>query len=227
MTAQIRHAVILAAGRGHRMMPLTESVPKAMALYDGMTLIARGIDAVRRHVPFVHITVGYKRAMLAEHVIHHGVSSVLNTDGHSNSWWLYNSLLAQLDEPIFVLTCDNVTDLDFDRLEEDYFACDEPACMLVPVRPVPGLAGDFIFHNDHIVTRLSRTDPADIYCSGIQVVNPVKVQQLTLERGDFADVWAQLIPQSQVRLSRVYPDTWFSVDTVAQLEARGGIPRPS
>lgn len=199
------------------MMPLTELVPKAMAPYAGSTLIALGIDLVRRHVPHVHITVGYKRAMLAEHVIHHGVSSVVNTDGQSNSWWMFNTLLALLDEPVFVLTCDNVTDLDFERLEEDYFACGEPACMLVPVKPVEGLEGDFIFHESHVVTRLSRSEVADVYCSGIQIVNPVRVQQLTRDTIDFNDVWAQLIPRRQLRVSRIYPNAWFSVDTVSHL----------
>jgi len=39
----IRHAIIMAAGRGMRMTPLTDAIPKPMAPYDGTTLIARGI----------------------------------------------------------------------------------------------------------------------------------------------------------------------------------------
>ena len=217
--SRINHAVILAAGRGQRLMPLTEDVPKAMTPYEGTTLIARGIDQIRRHVENVHITVGYRGAMLAEHVIHHGVRSVLNTEGHSNSWWMFNTLLAELDEPVAVLTCDNVIDLDFQRLEEDYFSTGEAACMLVPVKPVEGLDGDWIFHDDHIVTRLSRTEPSDVYCSGIQIVNPRKVQALTSGEGDFYTVWDDLIAQRGLRCSRVYPDRWFAVDTPAQLES--------
>ncbi|MEA2173724.1 MAG: hypothetical protein QOD00_1316, partial [Blastocatellia bacterium] len=109
--ARINHAIIMAAGRGQRMMPLTEDIPKAMAPYNGSTLIAQGIDKIRKHIPFIHITVGYKGAMLAQHVIQHGVSSVFNTEGHSNSWWIYNTLLKCLNEPMFVLTCDNVVEL--------------------------------------------------------------------------------------------------------------------
>jgi NDP-sugar pyrophosphorylase family protein len=222
MMPRIQHALIMAAGRGRRMMPLTDELPKAMMPYNGTTLIAQGIEAISHQVPNVHITVGYKGAMLAEHVIHHGARSVLNTEGQSNSWWIYNTLLSQIDEPVFVLTCDNVMELDFDMLESDYFRYGEPACMLVPVTPVAGLEGDYIFHDDHLVTRISRDDPSDIYCSGIQIVNPVKVRRLTVERGDFTHVWAQLIDQGQVLISRVYPMRWFSVDTAEQLEALAG-----
>lgn len=215
----IRHAVILAAGRGTRMLPLTEELPKAMAPVAGSTLVAQGIDRIREHVAHVHVTVGYKRAMLAEHVIHHGASSVINTDGHSNSWWIFNTLLADLDEPVYVLTCDNVVELDFTRLAHDYEACGSPACMLVPIAPVDGLDGDFIFHDDHTVTRLSRTERSDLYCSGIQILNPRHVQDLASGTGGFYTVWNELIPHGQVRLSRVYPERWFAVDTVEQLQA--------
>ena len=44
--SKIQHCLILAAGRGRRMMPLTESVPKPMAPHNGSTLIANhGIEA--------------------------------------------------------------------------------------------------------------------------------------------------------------------------------------
>jgi NDP-sugar pyrophosphorylase family protein len=36
----IKYALIMAAGRGTRMLPLTSSIPKAMAPLNGTTLIA-------------------------------------------------------------------------------------------------------------------------------------------------------------------------------------------
>ena len=63
---RINHALIMAAGRGQRMMPLTAVMPKAMVPYKGSTLIAQGIEQIRKHIEHVHITVGYKGAQLAE-----------------------------------------------------------------------------------------------------------------------------------------------------------------
>jgi len=200
-------------------MPLTTDRPKAMAPYEGSTLIGRGIDKIKRRIPNVHITVGYKGAMLAEHVIHHGVRSVFNTDGKSNSWWIFGTLLGALDEPVLVLTCDNVVDLDFDLLEEDYREAGEPACMLVPVEPIEGLGGDWIFHDDHLVTRVSRSERSDVYCSGIQILNPSKVRAYASATGDFSTIWAELAAQRQLRCSRLYPQRWFAADTPEQLEA--------
>ena len=213
----IRHAIIMAAGRGMRMAPLTDAIPKPMAPYDGTTLIARGISRLATRVEHIHVTVGYKKAMLAQHVIEHGASSVLNTEGKSNCWWLYNTLLSQLDEPVVVLTCDNVVELDLELLEENYSSLNSPACMLVPVRPVPGLEGDYVFHENHVVREISRLKKADIYCSGIQVLNPHRLNQITIEGDSFYDVWQQLISQQQLFVSSVYPKKWFAVDTIEQL----------
>ncbi len=214
----MRHALIMAAGRGRRMMPLTDDRPKAMAPYRGTTLIAHGIDKIRRHIDHIHVTVGYRGAMLAEHVIKHGVRTVFNTEGHGNSWWIYNTFMRHVDEPVCVLTCDNVVDLDFNVLQEEYDALDKPACMVVPVEPIPGLEGDYIHHDDQVVTRLDRHDPAPTYCSGIQVINPSAMRELTVEADNFTDLWTQLIPQRQVLASRIYPKQWFTVDTERHLD---------
>jgi len=220
----IRHAIIMAAGRGMRMAPLTDAIPKPMAPYDGTTLIARGISRLATRVEHIHVTVGYKKAMLAQHVIEHGASSVLNTEGKSNCWWLYNTLLSQLDEPMVVLTCDNVVELDLELLEENYSSLNSPACMLVPVRPVPGLEGDYVFHENHVVSEISRLKKADIYCSGIQVLNPHRLNQITQEGASFYDIWQQLINRRELFVSSVYPKKWFAVDTIEQLKTLNKAP---
>jgi NDP-sugar pyrophosphorylase family protein len=215
----IEHALIMAAGRGMRMMPFTENMPKAMAPLAGTTLIANGIDKLKKHIPNIHITVGYKGTMLASHVIEHDVNSVLNTEGKDNSWWIYNTLMKNLDVPIYVLTCDNVIELDFDLMEKDYVAAGKPGCMVIPVKPIAGLDGDFIFHDNQRITELSRTKTSEMYCSGIQILNPKKINELTQPADNFYNVWMQLIELKQLYCSNIYPKQWYAVDTVNQLEA--------
>jgi len=67
------------------------------------------------------------------------------------------------------------------------------------------------------VTAIDRHRVSDIYCSGIQIINPSEVARRASSEGDFYSVWRQLIDQQQVMMSRVYPKKWISVDTVEQL----------
>jgi NDP-sugar pyrophosphorylase family protein len=213
-----KHALIMAAGRGSRMMPLTDHIPKAMAVYKGESLISDGIYKIRKSIPNVYITVGYKGAMLAHHVIEKNANAIFNTEGKGNSWWIFNTLLKNLDEPILVLTCDNITDLNFQRLFDDYSKKGDPACMVVPVTPVPGLEGDFIFHDKGVVRELNRHKPGEAYCSGIQILNPAKINRLIQPADDFYQTWMQLIAHGQLFCSDIYPDKWFTIDTLEQLD---------
>ena len=217
--SRIDHALIMAAGRGVRMNPLTAALPKPMMPFLDSTLIANGIAKIKPHIGNVHITVGYKGATLAEHVIQHGVSSVFNTDGKGNAWWIYNTMMRHLTEPTFVLTCDNVCEIDFSELAADYFDLGSPACMVVPVEPVEGLDGDFIFHDEQqIVRRIDRHDRSDLYCTGIQIADPAKINRLTTPCEGFYDVWSQLIAKGEVAFSRIRTRTWYAVDTLEQLQ---------
>ena len=214
----IKKALIMAAGRGMRMMPFTNEAPKAMAPYAGSTLIADGIDKISKVIPNLYITVGYKGAMLASHVIEHNVSGVFNTEGQDNAWWIYNTLMSSVDEPIYVLTCDNVIELDFESLEKDYVEAGSPACMVVPVKPIEGLEGDYIFHENQRITRLTREEKSEMYCSGIQILNPKKINELTNPVDNFYYVWQQLMEQGQLYCSNVYPKKWYAVDNLKQLK---------
>ena len=217
----IRHTVIMAAGRGNRMRPLTDIIPKAMAPYKGDTLIGNSLKMLHKSATYVHVTVGYKSAMLSEYLMRIGVDSILNTEGHGNAWWIHNTLLRYVDEPVLVLTCDNVTTLDVEFLTTEYYDTGALACMVVPVKLIPMIEGDYIDHDNGIVTRIQREKPTDLYCSGIQVLNPARIVSLTSNAENFYSIWNQLIAQQQLSASSVYPYPWFCVDTLEQL---AGVP---
>ena len=57
--------LILAAGRGRRMMSLTESVPKCLLEIDGKPLLQRQIEAMKEAgISEIAIVTGYKSNLL-------------------------------------------------------------------------------------------------------------------------------------------------------------------
>lgn len=213
-----KHLVILAAGRSVRMWPLTEYVPKAMALAKEKTLIQITVEKYQKLAMQIHLTVGYKSDILSPHVLGLGVNTLVNTVGQGNSWWIYNTLLSKLDEPVMVLTCDSLMDVNLELLEKNYKQFKEPACMLLPTKPRAGFDGDFIHYKNHLVTALSRKEKSEIYCSGCQVLNPKKILESTKSADDFLEVWTQLIKLEQLYCADFNAENWFTFDTIEQLK---------
>ena len=214
----INHAIILAAGRGIRLMPKTKKIPKAMVKIKNQTLILKGIKKIQKYIKNIHITVGYKGSLLAKHVIENKVNSVINTDKKGNAWWIFNFPFKYINQPVFVLTCDNITNIDFSLIEKDYIKKGKPECFLIPVRPLKKLEGDFIHRKKNTVTKLSRKIKSDIYCSGIQILNPYKINKIVKNTTDFNQVWAKLIKKKKLKVSDVLPKNWFTIDNPYQLK---------
>ena len=211
---KINHAFIMAAGRGTRLRPLTKKIPKGLIKFRQTSLIANGIKKLKKYIDFIHISVGYKGPILAKHLIEEKVSSIINTDKKGNSWWIFNSLFRSFDSPLYVLTCDNVTNIDFKKIEKDYYKKGQPICMIIPTKPIKGLAGDYIFRKKNIIQGLSRKVKSDIYCTGIQVLNPKKINDKIKSTDDFNILWKRLIRIKQLYVSDVMPKKWYTVDNV-------------
>jgi len=89
--------------------------------------------------------------------------------------------------------------------------------LLVPVKPIKGLEGDYIHKKNNVVTKLSRKQKSDIYCSGIQIVNPYKINKILSETQNFNTVWRNLISKKKLIVSDILPQKWFTIDNVKQL----------
>ncbi len=213
-----KHLVILAAGRSSRMWPLTEYVPKAMAIADGKTLLETTVDKYRKHDFRIHLTVGYKADVLAPFALSLGINSVINTTSRGNSWWVYNSILSEIHEPVIVLTCDSLMDINLKQLWENYKKFKEPACLLLPAEPKEGFEGDYIHQKNGLVALLSRKEKSNFYGSGCQVLNLRKIRDITEPAEDFLEVWGQLIAHKQLYCADFAAQNWFTFDTVEQLK---------
>lgn len=62
----IEHAIVLAAGRGSRLLPMTETVPKCLVEVGGRTILDQQLDALAQAgISRVTVVTGYRHAQVA------------------------------------------------------------------------------------------------------------------------------------------------------------------
>lgn len=211
------YAILTAGGRGDRLLPLTDYIPKAMVEVKGVTLIAGLIRQLRPAVSQVVVTVGYKGDRLAKHVIDEGVSAIFETTGKSDCWWVFNTLMRYVDEPVIVLACDLVVELDLKFIYDAYVSTGSPICMMIPIA-VPGeAAGHFIIGEGGKVSQFSRKKISNLLASGIYVLNPRRVNEVVKCAENVDQMWASLMQAGELFCSPTYVYNWYTIDTIEQL----------
>jgi MurNAc alpha-1-phosphate uridylyltransferase len=211
------YAVVMAAGEGRRLYPLTAGFPKALINVKGKPLISWSLNQIFSLIKNVYVTVGHEKTMVMKYLADRKIYNTVDTEGKGNAWWIFHSFFRNIDEPVLVLPCDVITRIDVSFIHENYIKRGKPACLLVPVIPVEDIEGDHIFEKDGLVHSLSRERKSASYCSGIQIVNPGRICRLVEPSDSFTELWAVLAEKKLLYCSDIYPHFWYSINTEAQL----------
>lgn len=166
---KIQTAMILAAGRGERMRPLTDQTPKPLLKVGDEALIEHHIKALAR-AGIVRIVINHAyRGELIEQYLgkgeKYGVDISYSAEGHGaaleTGGGIYNALPLLETEPFLVVNADIWTDYDFTLLQID----DAEAHLVLVENPEHNPDGDFFLCGDNV---LSEGD-AKLTFSGIGV----------------------------------------------------------
>jgi MurNAc alpha-1-phosphate uridylyltransferase len=211
-------AMILAAGRGERMRPLTDTVPKPLLRIGGQTLIERHVHALVR-AGITELVINH--AYLGEQIVQalgdgdaYGVSigyspetgGSLETGGG-----IMNALPLLGVEPFLVVNGDIWTDFPFDALPSQL---DSLAHLVMVENPENHPQGDFSLSEG----RLSQRGPAMLTFSGIGVYRPELFADCTPGAFPLAPVLRTAMDAGQVSGER-YAGSWFDIGTPERLDA--------
>jgi N-acetyl-alpha-D-muramate 1-phosphate uridylyltransferase len=236
-------AMILAAGLGTRLRPITDSLPKALAPAGGVPLLRLTLDQLRRH--------GFNRVIInvhhfADQVIRYVESLnipgmqlyisdesdfLLDTGGGIGraAWFLDG------DESFLVYNVDIVTDSDLTAMFREHERCGALATLLTSTRPSGRrllfdeqgrLCG---WENTGTGTRKvawnPERPPVSLAFSGIHVIRP-ELFRLIEETGAFSilDVYLRLAATHPILAYIDDRSLWIDAGTPAELERAGRLP---
>ena len=216
-------AMILAAGRGERMRPLTDRLPKALLEAAGKPLIVHLIEHLARAgVSELVVNVSHfadqieerlgNGALLGVHVSYSREESPLETGGG-----IAYALPLLGDAPFLVVNSDVYSDFDFRRLEPAAAALargDRDAHLVLVDNPPEHPQGDFVLRDSRV---LAEGTPRLTF-SGIGVYSPALFS--TVRRGSRSPLMAVLTPA--MARGRVggehHRGLWLDVGTPARLD---------
>ncbi len=178
----LSHIMILAAGLGLRMRPLTQHMPKPLVPVNGKPLIDWALDfACDAGIEVAVINTSYLAEMIENHVAHRTHPHVLISREEQpleTGGGIAHALPLLRDEPFFSINSDAITlpgaEHPLKRLFAAWDASGMDALLLiVPTEEAIGYegAGDF-FLEDGVLTRRGDAESAPYVFTGVQILHP-------------------------------------------------------
>ena len=165
-------AMILAAGRGERLRPLTDAVPKALVEVHGVSLLERHLGALKSAgFETVVINLGWQGDQIVERIgsgSRFGLDVVYSPEGDNileTGGGIQRALPMLGTDPFLVINADIYTDMPLSITALG--AADQAHLVLVPTPPDKS-GGDF----DLIDGRVLNSDAAVYTFSGVSVYRP-------------------------------------------------------
>ena len=211
-------AMILAAGRGERLRPLTDSIPKPLLEVGGKLLIEHHLDHLA--------AAGFREVVIN---LSHLGDQIRDTLGNGNTWGLniqyspeppgaldtgggIKQALPLLGEsPFAIINGDVFSSYPLARLRA--IKCDHAHLVLVP-NPAHNPNGDFVLHGGYVN---EDGQPRNTF-SGISVYHPRFFD--TAPTGSFSVVpMLQAAMALQQVTGQLYKGVWHDIGTLERLEA--------
>ncbi len=211
-------AMILAAGRGERMRPLTNNTPKPLLLAAGKSLIARTIEQLVA-ANFTEIVINH--AYLGEQIeatlgdgSQFGATIIYSAEGENGletAGGIIHALPLLGNEPFLVVNGDIATDFPFETLQKQ--PVDLAHLVLVP-NPEHHLSGDFHIHSNQM---LSSEGKNRFTFSGIGIYSPDFFKNAPKNSTQLAPLLRAAMLENRVK-GQFFDGFWFDIGTPERLQ---------
>jgi MurNAc alpha-1-phosphate uridylyltransferase len=211
-------AMILAAGRGERLRPLTDEIPKALVEVAGKSLLEHHLERVRAAgIESVVINLGWHGERIAERIgsgERYGLEVIYSDEGEhilETGGGIYKALPSLGANPFLVINADIYTDMPVPDIE---LAADRLGHLVLVPTPDYSEHGDFGLVDGLI----RRVDTPDYTYAGLAVYRPEFFAGC--EPGRFSIVQFMFAAADAGRLAgSVYTGMWADVGTPERLAA--------
>lgn len=197
-------AVILAAGEGNRVRPLTKNRPKAMIPVANRPIIEYAIDAlVKNGIREIVVVVGYRKEQVTRYLNQLDVPiEVVVQDRQLGTGHALLSAQSRLSENFLVIPGDNYIDpTSISRIK------DTPNSMLVKEHPNPSNFGVVTVHKGYVTSLVEKPESAPSFTVSTGIYSLTDEVFSLISGNDLTDAISTMI-QNGVKIQGVPADDW-------------------
>ena len=211
-------AMILAAGYGKRMMPLTENLPKPLLKIGNESLIQRNINALlTAGFNDIIINVSYLGSMIKKHVVEVFPSANISFSEEEIPLGTGGGVLNAIEmlgkDPFLLINADIYHQINLKDIKQDVGI----AHLVGVENPNHNADGDFSL-NANVVSIKNNLN--ECTWSGISIINPKIFNGLRIEDAPF-DIWRSILIEyvQKNKVTGEFSDsTWIDTGTIDRLE---------
>lgn len=217
-------AMILAAGRGERMRPLTDTTPKPLLMVNGKPLIVYHLEKLAEQqvqtVVINHAWLGHNIVDALGDGHKFGLNIVYSAEpagGLETAGGIIRALPLLGDDPFWVINGDIFTDFDFAQLPRE-LASETQAHLLMTTNPLHNRGGDFGIYKQRL-TLVQDTAPTYTY-TGMGLYSPRLFSMYKSGQEQFVrlrPILDQAVAEQRIAASIIDAD-WTDVGTPERLQ---------
>ena len=218
---QIKKAMILAAGYGKRMLPLSQTTPKPLIKVGHKNFLERSIELL--------IKIGIKEIVLNTYYLSNEIEKFVKDKNYEilitlikeeelldTGGGIFNATKQFNDEPFFVLNPDTIWNKnyyeEFKMLENFYFTSKKTVLLLVDKKKSydKSFTGDFNINSQQIITR---EESNNYIFTGAQIMDRSIFSEMKKKIFSMNLIWDQLI-KKKILLAQESNQTFFHVNNL-------------
>lgn len=202
-------AIILSAGYGKRLRPLTKDCPKSLLKINNETLLSNSINFLSLYgIKEIIINVHYLADQIIDYINSNNFNlvikiikeerEILNTGGG-----ILNAIEFFSNEPFLVINPDTIWNSDYIKelklMEKEFISKKQKCTMLVVNKEKSfdkGFKGDFNLENN-LINKKNKNNLKYIY-TGLQIIRPEVFSNLNDKVFSINTIWDKLISQNEL-----------------------------
>ncbi len=220
-------AIIVAGGLGTRLRPLTDNTPKPLLPIRGKPIIEHVIRDLKKHgIKNIIISIGYKAEQVQEYFgdgssLGVSISYALETEPLGTGGAV-KSASKYLKQPFFLVWGDNLMDVNFSRMEQEYLSTGAPLIMALTPREDVENFGVAKLEKNKIITFVEKPKreeaPSTLINAGAFIIDPSCLDLLPEGKSSIEkDCFEKLAPLGKIA-AFIHQGQWFPTDTVEKYD---------